>query len=128
MIELELTKFIKNKCNIDAYFLTAPKKIKLPYVVFYQLYTDKAAVNNNTMRLTTTFRVEFYADNKENLLNLAYNFKNAINRYRGTVGTYQDTYISCSEPVPLALDDETYKVIIELTIKYYELQELQYGR
>ena len=128
MIELELTRFIKEKCNINAYFLTAPKKIKLPYMVFYQLYTDKAAVNNNTMRLTTTFRVEFYADKKENLLNLAYNFKNAINRYRGIVGTYQDTYISCSEPVPLALDDETYKIIIELTIKYYEKQELQYGK
>lgn len=128
MIELELTKFIKNKCNIDAYFLTAPKKIKLPYVVFYQLYNDTQKAGSNIYRITNTFRVEFYADNKESLLNLAYNFKTAINRYRGVVGTYNDTYITLNEPVPISLDDETYKVIIELTIKYYELQELQYGR
>lgn len=128
MIELELTKFIKNKCNIDAYFLTAPKKIKLPYVVFYQLYSDTQKAGSNIYRITNTFRVEFYADNKEKLLNLAYKFKNDINKYRGAVGTYDDTYITLNEPVPLAFDDDTYKVIIELTIKYYERQELQYGK
>lgn len=128
MIELELVEFFKNKCNINAYYLTAPKKIKLPYIVYYQLYSDTVNAGNNIYRITNTFRIEFYADNKEKLLNLAYKFKNDINKYRGTVGTYKDVYITLNEPVPLALDDETYKVIIELTIKYYELQELKYGR
>lgn len=128
MIEFELARFFKNKCNINAYYLTAPKKIKLPYIIYYQLYSDTAKAGNNIYRITNTFRIEFYADNKEKLLNLAYKFKNDINKYRGVVGSYNDVYITLNEPVPIALDDETYKVIIELTIKYYELQELKYGR
>lgn len=120
MFEQDFLNFIQEKCAgiINIYFLNSPKNKKTPYSVLYPASASFENAGGEAERVETIYRLDIYDLNKKDTLYAGYEIKKAIDKYRGSIGNFKDTFIRCQNPNILTFGDGTYKVLLEIDIQY----------